>query len=333
MKSYLDHLSWDSRLVELRHQVGGRWITGWFDNVDDLRREASARLEVGNLFASLHRPAQQIVSNGMSGEPIRNEDVERFTRLFFDFDPVRDTATSSTDEQVAAAKAKAEELARVLRAMGWPEPLQALSGNGWHLQYRIALPNDENTRQRLKVLYTGLGVEFSDDQVSFDPTVRNPGRICTLYGSVKRKGPDASRHRQSQVWIHHEWRQIRPRNFEAVVNFYDRKQKPREAYQRPAARSDGSGDYSTLDVVAWFKAHGQYHEPADLGKHYVRCPWEAEHSDGIDAQRKDTVIWEAEHVWPTFHCSHAHCEGRTIRDVMSIWGDADAFCARRWSRA
>ena len=98
MKSYLDHLFWDSRLVELRHQVGGRWITGWFDNVDDLRREASARLEVGNLFASLHRPAQQIVSNGMSGEPIRNEDVERFTRLFFDFDPVRDAATSSTDD-------------------------------------------------------------------------------------------------------------------------------------------------------------------------------------------------------------------------------------------
>jgi hypothetical protein len=44
------------------------------------------------------------------------------------------------DVLVAAAKAKAEELARVLRAMGWPEPLQALSGNGWHLQYRIALP-------------------------------------------------------------------------------------------------------------------------------------------------------------------------------------------------
>ena len=125
--------------------------------------------------------------------------------------------------------------------------------------------------------------------------------------------------------------EIRPRHFDAVVDFYDRQQATNEAYQpRPTARIDGSGDYSSLDVVAWFKAHGQYHEQVEPGKHYVRCPWEAEHSDGIDAQVKDSVIWEADGGWPTFYCSHAHCEGRTIRNVMEVWGDADAFCTKVW---
>jgi hypothetical protein len=334
MKTYLEYLFWDARLVELRHQTNGRWVTGWFDDPDALRRESAARLDVGNLFTSLHRPCDRVVSNTMSGSPLKNEDVERFIRLFFDFDPVRETDTASTDEQVALARVKAEAVAKVLRMLGWPEPLQALSGNGWHLQYRIALPNSEETRQQLKVVYTGLSGEFSDDQVVVDPTVRNAGRICTLYGSIKRKGPDSSRHRRSQVWIPREWRQIRPKHFETVADFYASQQKTVEAYQpRPAARIDGDGDYSTLDVVSWFRSHGQYHEQAEPGKHYVRCPWEAEHSDGVDAQVKDTVVWDADGNWPTFFCSHAHCEGRTIRDVMSVWGDADAFCGRRWDRA
>jgi hypothetical protein len=116
-----------------------------------------------------------------------------------------------------------------------------------------------------------------------------------------------------------------------VADFYARQQKTVEAYQpRPDARIDGSGDYRTLDVVSWFQAHGEYHGQAEPGKHYVGCPWEDQHSDGIDAQVTDTVIWEADGNWPTFHCSHAHCEGRTIRDVMAVWGDADAFCARFW---
>ena len=44
-----------------------------------------------------------------------------------------------------------------------------------------------------------------------------------------------------------------------------------------------------------------------------------------------TVAWPAtDGGWPTFHCSHDHCQGRRLLDVMQVWGDADAFCARAW---
>jgi hypothetical protein len=331
MKSYLDFLFWDSRQVELRCQLGGHWVTGWFDSVDTLRAAALARQDQGNLYTSLHRPVERMVINAMSGSPLVGDEVERYTRLFFDFDPERETCTAATDEQVGLAKARSEEVQKVLRLMGWPEPLVAMSGNGYHLQYRIALPNDAETRERLRTLYQGLANEFSDDLVKFDPKVRNAARICTLYGSIKRKGAARSLHRRSQAWIPRDWRQVRPRHFDVVVEFYARQQKTVEADHRPAVKIDGDGDYSTLDVVRWFQVHGQYHKPTgDHGKHFVRCPWESEHSDGIDAQVTDTVVWEAEGNWPTFHCSHAHCEGRTIRDVLQVWGDADQFCGQAW---
>ena len=100
---------------------------------------------------------------------------------------------------------------------------------------------------------------------------------------------------------------------------------------RASGPISGDGYYSTLDIVSWFSAHGLYKRPShEHGKHYVTCPWLNEHSTGDHPSKTDTVIWEADGRWPNFHCSHAHCEGRGIRDVLNHMGDADAFCAVEW---
>ena len=96
----------------------------------------------------------------------------------------------------------------------------------------------------------------------------------------------------------------------------------------------GAGDFATLDVAAWFAAHGALKRGLGGGKHAVTCPWSSEHSTPDQPHGTDTVVWQAEDGrWPRFFCSHAHCEGRCIRDVMRLWGDADAFCARAWRRS
>lgn len=101
----------------------------------------------------------------------------------------------------------------------------------------------------------------------------------------------------------------------------------------PSAAELGSGDYRTLDVVAWFRAHDLYGKPGnEAGKHNVACPWSAEHSDNRDAEDSDTVVWEAAgDQWPRFHCSHAHCAGRRLEDVMRLLGDADRFCSKEFA--
>lgn len=127
---YLEYLCQDSRQVELRHQLNGRWTTGWYDNTELLLRDARSLAGQGNLFTSLNRPEPFRASNNLSGEPIRNDQVLRYTRLLFDFDPVRPTGTASTDTELEYAKRQTAEVLKVMRAMGWPEPMQAMSGNG-----------------------------------------------------------------------------------------------------------------------------------------------------------------------------------------------------------
>jgi len=66
----------------------------------------------------------------------------------------------------------------------------------------------------------------------------------------------------------------------------------------------------------------------------VRCPWDHEHSTADGENSTATVIWEAtDKCWPNFRCLHAHCDGRGIRDVMSLWAEADGFCAKTWGAA
>jgi hypothetical protein len=91
-------------------------------------------------------------------------------------------------------------------------------------------------------------------------------------------------------------------------------------------RLDDQVDYRTLDTVAWFTSHGLYRFPMENGKHSVVCPWAGlEHDISCDS---DTVIWEtSETGYPQFYCSHDHCEGRWMMDVIENLRDAALFCS------
>jgi hypothetical protein len=329
----------DNGVVELRHQDGsGRWISGLFDDADDLLAAAGKLHQVGNLFISLNRPSPRKAWGVMGGTPLGNADFQWITRMFMDFDPIRPKDTASTDAELEAAKQTALDARKVFKALNWPDPLLAISGNGAHLLYRTHLPNTAEVRDMLTLIYTGMS-EDHVGSVKFDRAVRNAGRIGPLYGSFKRKGPNTAErpHRKSVIleWPR-EWKQIQRTDLEKVVRFYGEHQAKRatRAPVSSAARFSGSGDYQSLDMVAWFTAHGLYRRPlgtySGAERHAVRCPWEGEHSNTSGDLDTSTVIFTATEGWPGFHCSHDHCEGRTIRDVMQILGDADSFCTAQW---
>jgi len=103
---------------------------------------------------------------------------------------------------------------------------------------------------------------------------------------------------------------------------------PKPKARRAALQAPGRGDFATLDVVAWFEAHGLYRRALGEGKHAVTCPWAAGHTS---KNPTETVVFEATgDKWPSFHCSHAHCADRKIADVVEFLGDADQFCAREY---
>ena len=97
--------------------------------------------------------------------------------------------------------AKADEVARWIAGLGFPEPVRADSGNGAHLLYRIDLPNDEAATALVKSCLATLDALFSDERVTVDTANFNAARIWKLYGTVSRKGdntPDRP-HRRSRI--------------------------------------------------------------------------------------------------------------------------------------
>jgi hypothetical protein len=214
-------------------------------------------------------------------------------------------------------------------------PALGVSGNGAHAVYRCLLRNDERTRAALRTIYRAYRAEFSTDEVLFDSTVHNPSRIWRLYGTMNRKGiPTADRpHRVAHIVIPHRWAAVAPEQVYGLAALYAEQRKPQMRLERSERlQACGSGDYATLNAPAWFQAHSGYRRALGTGKHAVRCPWDAEHQTTDPEHSTATVIFEADGGWPGFFCYHDHCEGRNIRDVMALWGDADRFCAREFRR-
>lgn len=97
---------------------------------------------------------------------------------------------------------------------------------------------------------------------------------------------------------------------------------PLPAPKRQLRSSLAGIDWAGLDVIEIFGQAG--FSPRDLGggKWAIICPWTGEHSHpDWDGKSTSTVIWERSAASPaTFHCSHAHCEGRRLSDALSAIG-------------
>jgi hypothetical protein len=119
-------------------------------------------------------------------------DIARRTWLLVDLDPPRPAGTNSTDAEKQAAREQAERVREYLDGRGWPEPVLADSGNGWHLLYRIDLPNDDNATVLVRGILARLHQLFPMvDEGNFDAP-----RLCKFYGSWARKGE----HSEEQPW-------------------------------------------------------------------------------------------------------------------------------------
>ena len=77
--------------------------------------------------------------DGGKGISATNGDITRFSRLVFDFDPIRPSKTPSTDAELYAAVLQAEAALEWLCGsdFDFPEPLVIMSGNGVQVALEI----------------------------------------------------------------------------------------------------------------------------------------------------------------------------------------------------
>jgi hypothetical protein len=197
----------DVHEVRILHAGKRHTISGYFDDPEVL---ADAVLSVDGTV-----PAVYITLNPVAPELLARSancfeswarvttvdtDIVRRRWLLIDFDPVRKSGISSTDQEHGRAITAALAAWDILRR-AFGNPVVADSGNGAHLLYRLDLPNDDNATAMIKHILAGVAARCSTDNVDVDQKVFNPARITKLYGTMACKGssiPDRP-HRRSRL--------------------------------------------------------------------------------------------------------------------------------------
>lgn len=237
----------------------------------------------------------------------RDADIEQIRSIFFDFDAIRETGSAATPEQVTACEVVAVDMSEFLDAEhGWGVPTVGWSGNGVHLYYQTALSCDD-AKEYLRGLYAGLEKRFNTDTVSFDVSVKNPSRISRCLGTINQKAG-----RRSSVIVSDEF--VMPK---LVIDAAKKltPPKPKPTWVKPVGDAPAGRYIKNWDIAGEFNRRGMYLEQThEAMKHFVTCPWHESHSE---TGPTDSVIWEGE--WPNFHCSHAHCSERGIKDVIALF--------------
>lgn len=309
------------QVTELRalHAVSPAWpkphtVSGYFDYDHlDAMAKAAATIQAPAVYfipnpvdpALLARAANRLEHGAKN--TTADSDILQRRWLLIDTDPWRPAGISSTDAQHAAALAKAAAIAEWLSLAGWPEPMQADSGNGAHILYRVDLPTDDGGL--LQRILAALAFRFDDATVNVDLTTFNPARIWKLYGTVARKGDDtAERPHRLATLLHVPDTLIPvPRPLLDAVAAMLPKEPERKTAPGPA-----------FDLDGWIRDHlpdAEAPQPWQQGgRRWILpvCPWNAEHTGGA------AYIVQLPSGAIDAGCHHNGCAGRDWRALRDL---------------
>jgi len=197
------------KVYEVRIPKSGSKSTqsGWFDNH---AQAATAIAQVDGQFPAIYttlnscNPAllSRADNKILAAKATTNKtDISHRDWLLIDADPVRPSGISSSDSEKTAALAKLQSVVTYLAEKGWPSPVTADSGNGYHALYKLDLPNTPEVETAVHDALKHLDKKFSDDNVKIDTAVYDPNRITKVYGTMAGKGESTSErpHRRSAI--------------------------------------------------------------------------------------------------------------------------------------
>jgi hypothetical protein len=249
------------------------------------------------------------------GDTAEDAHVLRRQVLLIDADPKRPSGISATDLEKAKAKEAILKVRDFLAKEGWPSPVLADSGNGYHLLYEIDLPVDDG--ELVKRVLTALGEKFDTDDVKIDRQVFNPARITKLYGTLARKGDDVPE---------------RPHRWTAILDIpQERKPVPTElleglAKSAPSTQKAPSGAEESYSIP-----QGELSSVLNRARLYLAKVPGAVSGDGGHSQTFKVAIklihgfaLTIEQAWPLFSEWNQRCSPPwTIKELEHKLEDAD----------
>jgi hypothetical protein len=158
---------------------------------DDIKNAASRAYDLSGMAPGVYfvlngvNPSLRVAS---ASKGARKEDIPRRRFLLIDCDPDRPANTSSTNAEKSQALRLAQTIRTALESAGWPAPIFADSGNGYHLIYPIDLPNDEKSTRLIKTILAVLATRHDLEQAKVDRKVFDAPRMIKVYGTLAMKG-------------------------------------------------------------------------------------------------------------------------------------------------
>jgi len=329
MLSNLQVLFQPGETVELRC-VGNRTLNGFYRDLAKLAQDADT-LNTDfnpkqNVYVCLNPVLPELFARCVDkfgptdrGGSVKDDQVVCRRWLLVDIDPVRPSGVSATNQQKQAAEAVAGQVyAWLCNQLGKDCLVCADSGNGSHILIRLDdLPANDQTRWVCERFLAMLSDRFSTEQAQVDKTTFNAARICTLYGTVKRKGSDIPEqpHRRSKVVLVPD--QLRPADWQKMAGLVD----PYPGKQQPQPSANGK---VVLDIPQLLQQRGfeycqddQYQtQSGEIATRFVLdvCPFNPEHTDRSAA----ITQWQTNGA-VAFKCHHDGCTGKDWPALQQLW--------------
>ncbi len=192
-------------------------VFGYFDDPERFA-EGAASLNAagaGSVFYTanpcnpdlLARANNRLIAHDNKRPSTSNPNIACIRWLLIDLDPQRPGGISSSNSELEATQLVARSIVHYLENRhGWPKGVQALSGNGHHIMYRMPdLINEDHISGSNGLVHRvlkNLATKFNTPLVEVDQVVYNAARVWKLYGTWARKGDSTELrpHRQSKIY-------------------------------------------------------------------------------------------------------------------------------------
>lgn len=247
--------------------------------------------------------------------PARNTaaeaDIARRVWLLVDLDPPRTPGTNSTDAEKAVAHEQAERVREYLKGRNWPEPMLCDSGNGWHMLYRVDLPNDAESKELVRGVLARLHQLFPMvDAGNFDAN-----RLCKLYGTWARK---SDQHSEERPWRRSAVVET-PTLTPVAVDLMTTLAAGYQAQERRAGLTVSDGNVKLQKLIGFLEHYSVniLSEPRPITNGHqvaIECPWVDEHSDG--GPRDCVASYDGIRGFG-FKCLHSHCVERHWKEFRA----------------
>jgi hypothetical protein len=254
-----------------------------------------------------------------------NNDIEAYEWLVIDIDrPKGDPYKKSwnaTDEELATLRDAAVSVVDWLTEQGFPEPVFACSGNGYHVLYKLgSLPT--SFFETLHNVLKAVAHQFRGESATFDvdTSLADPCQIIKMYGTMSRKSPKGSSG-GSRPWRESYIGTV-PQKIEVVSGALLERVASMAPQQVKSKRSSDGVLNPDFDPYDFFEWGGEYtplvHKYEKEGMtHFVMGNCCLSTEDGLhqhhgDRRKSEFILGDTF----GYHCFSDDCDGKGIGDVL-----------------